>query len=277
MPSLKPSSGARLYPVLGDPIGQVRTPILINPVFERHKVDIISFPLHVPPTRFAAAWDFLRLTENVAGIATTIPHKISAAQRCDKLSGEAAVIGAVNTARREADGTMHGALFDGIGFVQGLGDARARLKGARVVLVGAGGAGRAIAHALCGMGIASLEIIDVNCTSAEETAGMVDRFAGSGIARISTAASVDFDMLINASPVGLKPSEAFPISLEGLAPEMHVADIASFGKGTRLLETARNAGCSVSDGDDMLYAQLGLVAGFIAGCPAGVSIDEKSP
>ena len=267
------SIGTRLYPVLGDPIGQVRTPTLINPVFARHGIDIVSFPLHVPAARFASAWNLLRVTENVAGIATTVPHKISAARRCDTLSGEAALVGAVNTARREADGTMHGALFDGIGFVHGLGEAREMLGGARVILVGAGGAGRAIAHALCGMGIARLEIVDVNRQAAEATATMVDRVVGPGVAQVSAAQRGDFDMLINASPIGLKPGEAFPLSLTGLAPGMHVADIASFGEGTPLLAAARNAGCSVSDGNDMLHAQLGLVAGFIAGLPAGVSID----
>lgn len=97
MTGYEASSGSHLYPVLGDPIGQVRTPTLINPVFAAHGVNIVSFPLHVPAARFASVWDVLRVTENVAGIATTVPHKISAARRCDTLSEEAAVVGAVNT------------------------------------------------------------------------------------------------------------------------------------------------------------------------------------
>lgn len=273
MTGYEASSGSRLYPVLGDPIGQVRTPTLINPVFARHGIDIVSFPLHVPAERFEAAWNLMRETENVAGIATTVPHKISAARLCNTLTDEALVVGAVNTARREADGTMHGALFDGIGFVHGLSDARRMLRGACVLLVGAGGAGRAIAHALCGIGIARLEIVDVNLQAAEATASIVDRVVGPGVAQVSTAQPGKFDMLINASPIGLKPGEAFPLSLNGLASGTHVADIASFGAGTPLLAAARKAGCSVSDGNDMLHAQLGLVAGFIAGLPAGVSID----
>lgn len=268
------SRGMRLYPVLGDPIAQVHTPGLINPVFARYGIDIVSVPLHVPAERFDTAWNLLRMTENVAGIATTVPHKISAAQRCDRLSGAAMAVGAVNTSRREADGTMHGALFDGIGFVNGLGDARGMLRGARVILVGAGGAGRAIAHALADMGIARLEIVDLSRQAAEATATMVDRTAGSGVARLCEGEPGEFDLLINASPVGLRPGEVFPLSLAGLGPGRHVADIASFGAGTPLLATAREAGCSVSDGTDMLEAQLGLVAGFIAGLPAGVSIDE---
>lgn len=169
---------------------------------------------------------------------------------------------------------MHGALFDGIGFVSGLDNAREMLRGARVILVGAGGAGRAIAHALCNAGIARLEIIDVNRQAAEATTAMVDRVAGPGIAHVSPAQPGTFDMLINASSIGLKTGEAFPLSRDDLAAGMHVADIASFGADTRLLTTAKDAGCSVSDGNDMLYAQLGLVAGFIAGLPAGVSIDR---
>jgi shikimate dehydrogenase len=264
--------GARLYPVLGDPIAQIKTPTLINPVFQCHGLDIVSFPMHVPPARFAAVWDMLRQTPNVAGIATTVPHKIAAARFCDSLSGEAATVGAVNTARRGADGSMHGALFDGVGFVQGLGAARDRLKGARVLMVGAGGAGRAIAHALCGAGIATLNIFDLNFNSAEATVAMVERVAGPNVGRIGTGGLADFDMLINASPIGLKPDEGFPLPLDRLTSDIHVADIASFGTATALLTTARCAGCSVSDGNDMLNAQLGLVAGFIAGLPEGTSI-----
>lgn len=262
----------RLYPVLGDPIAQIKTPTLINPLFQRHGFDIVSFPMHVPPARFDAVWNVLRQTENIAGIATTVPHKIAAAQRCDTLSAEAAAVGAVNTAWRAPDGTMHGALFDGIGFVEGLGPVRGRLKGARVIMVGAGGAGRAIAHALCVAGISALEIFDLNRQSAEATVALVESHAGSCIGRVGTGRPADFDLLINASPIGLKPLDRFPLPLDGLTADVHVADIASFGTTTDLLTAARNAGCSISDGNDMLNAQLGLVAGFVAGLPEGTSI-----
>lgn len=268
------SEGLRLYPVLGDPIGQVHTPGLINPVFARHDVDIVSVPLHVPVARFDAAWDLLRQTENIAGIATTVPHKMSAARRCDTLSGAAAAVGAVNSSRREADGSMLGALFDGVSFVNGLGDAREMLRGARVVLVGAGGAGRAIAHALGSAGVARLDIVDLDRNTARSAAELVDQTAGPGIAHVCLDEPGEFGFLINASPVGLKPGDVFPLSFDGLGPGRHVADIASFGAGTPLLKAARQAGCSVSDGSDMLEAQLGLVAGFIAGLPVGVSIER---
>ena len=258
--------------MLGDPVAQVRTPELINPLFARHRIDIVSFPLHVPAAGFDAAWNLLIAAGNVAAIATTVPHKISAALRCDRLTEDAEAIGAVNAARREADGTMLGAMFDGIGFVNGLGEMRHRLAGARIVQVGAGGAGRAIVHALCMNGVASIDIVDIDRQAAQSAVDLANRIAGRQLARVSSGCEGAFDMLVNASPVGVKSDDESPLPPGGLAPGMHVADIASFGKGTRLLEIARDAACTISDGMDMLTAQLDLVAGFVAGLPPGVPL-----
>src|SRR5690606_31106982 len=78
----------------------------------------------------------------------------------------------------------------------------------------------------------------------------------------------DFDVIINASPIGIKGTATFPFALERLAPSMLVADIAALAGATPLLRAARDAGCEISDGNDMLSAQIALIAGFATGLPA---------
>ncbi|WP_417721580.1 shikimate dehydrogenase family protein [Salipiger sp.] len=264
---------SRIYAVFGDPVAQVQTPRLINPIFAAAGRDILAVPFHVTPAQFGASWDTFAALDNVAGIGVTVPHKVAAARRCDTLTPTAEAVGAVNSVRRDTDGSMHGALFDGTGFVLGLGAGRARLAGARVLLVGAGGAGRAIAHALAGEGVARLDLLDLDPEAAAFTAAMVDAATGRQTARAVASAAVDtVDVIINATPIGIKGDARFPVPPAALRPDMLVADIAALAVETPLLRAARAAGATTSDGTDMLAAQIALIAGFAAGLPAGEAL-----
>ncbi|WP_163849106.1 shikimate dehydrogenase family protein [Pseudooceanicola aestuarii] len=265
------SGAARIYAVWGDPVAQVQTPRLINPLFAAADAGIWAVPFHVTPGGFDAAWDVFRAIDNVAGIGVTVPHKVAAARRCDTLSDEARAVGAVNSIQRGADGRMHGALFDGRGFVLGLGVGQARLAGARVLMVGAGGAGRAIAHALAGEGIAMLGLMDPDPAAVAFTAEMVAQATGRPLAQAEDGARGydGYDVIINASPIGMKGDAVFPVPPGALRPDMLIADIAALEGDTALLRAARAAGARVSDGNDMLQAQIALIAGFATGQPAG--------
>ena len=268
------TGASRIYAVFGDPVAQVQTPALVNPLFASHGHDICAVPFHVTRERFAATWAAFAGLPNVAGIGVTVPHKLAAAQACDTLTPAAADVGVANAIRRVADGTMHGALFDGLGFVAGLGEARRRLRGASVLLVGAGGAGRAIAHALVAEGVARLAVLDVDRDAAAFTVDMVDRVAGRRIAELGAPALAGHDVLVNATPIGLRSGETFPIDLRGLERSVLVADIAALARETELLRHARERGCKTTDGRDMLEAQIALIAGFAAGQPAGTALRQ---
>ena len=259
----------RVYAVLADPIAQVQTPRLANPLFEAAGVNIAAVPFHVPATAFEPVWQALVRIPSLAGIGVSVPHKIAAARLCDTLTPVARAVGAVNSIRRDDRGGMHGALFDGIGFLDGLGGQR--VAGRRILLVGAGGAGRTIAHALAEAGVAHLTILDPGPGAARATRAILAEAApGVAIATARTGCGVgDHDMLVNASPVGVHGPEPFPVNLADLSPEVLVADIAALARETELLREARAAGCPTADGNDMLKAQIALIAGFAAGLPAG--------
>ncbi|EKF43150.1 shikimate dehydrogenase [Nitratireductor indicus C115] len=263
---------SRIYAVFGDPVAQVQTPTLINPMFAAKGVDLYAVPFHVTRENFEAAWRVFAAMDNVAGIGVTVPHKIAAARLCDELTPAAAAVGAVNSIQRRGDGSMHGALFDGLGFVRGLAGNRGRLAGASVLLVGAGGAGRAIAHALAGERIGRLSVIDVDESAVEFTIGMVNRVLEEPVAQRASGGLAGIDVLINATPIGLKSTDAFPVDLDGVGPHMLVADIAALARDTELLKLARQRGAATSDGRDMLEAQIALIAGFAAGCEAGTPL-----
>lgn len=261
---------SRIYAVFGDPIYQVQTPTLINPIFAAAGQNIYAVPFHVTAERFADAWDAFAAMSNVSGISTTVPHKVNAAKRCDTLTPTARAVGAVNCVQRGVDGRMHGALFDGIGFVEGLGEAKARIRGSRVLVVGAGGAGRAIAFSLAEEGVGKLGLMDLSADSIAFTANMVNAVTGRECARAADASSGwEYDVVINASPIGIKGTAVFPMPDAAIRPDMLVADIASLTGETALLRAARAAGATTSDGKDMLSAQIRLMAGFAAGLPAG--------
>jgi shikimate dehydrogenase len=264
---------SRVYAVFGDPIHQVQTPRLINPIFAAAGVNIYAVPFQISADHFTAAWDIFSAIPNLCGISTTIPHKVAAAKRCSTLTPTAKAVGAVNCVQRAEDGQMHGALFDGIGFVDGLGEAKSRLRGARVLIVGAGGAGRTIAFALAEEGVAKIDLMDLSAESIAFTVAMVNNFHGEECAAAADgSAEWDYDIVINASPIGVKGDSVFPMPVSAIRPDMLIADIASLSEETALLRAAKAAGATVSDGNDMLLAQIRLMAGFAAGLPAGSAL-----
>ncbi|MDR6819846.1 shikimate dehydrogenase [Neorhizobium sp. 2083] len=264
---------SRVYAVFGDPIHQVQTPRLINPIFADAGVNIYAVPFLITAERFAATWDIFSAIPNLCGISTTIPHKVAAAKRCSTLTPTAKAVGAVNCVQRGEDGLMNGALFDGVGFVNGLGEEKVRLRGARVLIVGTGGAGRTIAFALAEEGVRKIHLMDLSAESVAFTAAMINSFCGEECAvAVDGSAGWDYDIVINASPIGVKGNSKFPMPEAAIRPEMLVADIASLSEETALLAAARAAGATVSDGNDMLLAQVRLMAGFAAGLPAGTAL-----
>lgn len=260
----------RIYAVFGDPVAQVQTPRLANPLFAAAGVNIVAVPFHVSANRLRPSWEAFRALPNIAGIGVTVPHKIAAARLCDTLTPAAQAVGVANSIQRDADGRMHGALFDGEGFLRGLGPVR--IIGRKVMLVGAGGAGRAIAHALASAGVARITIVDRDPAAVESAMDIVARQAP-GIACTGPAELGDHDMLVNATPMGLKPQDVFPVDLSALSPEVVVADIAALDRETELLARAKSVGCVTSDGNAMLAAQIALIAGFAAGRPAGEALE----
>lgn len=252
----------RLYCIVGHPIAQAKSPQTFNPRFAKAGLDAVLVPVDVLPDRFEETMRGLMAIANLDGIVVTVPYKARALALADKVERTAAAIGATNALRREADGTWTADMFDGVGLMCGLRAEGLEPGGRRVMLIGAGGAGSAIAVAFAEAGAASITIHDVDGSKAEALAA---RVAAAFPASAVTAGPIDVaraDMLVNASPVGMGPDDGAPIDVELLRQDLFVVDIIMKPEVTPLLAAARARGCRTLGGKSMLGGQAGAVAGF---------------
>ncbi|MGK5545794.1 shikimate dehydrogenase family protein [Streptomyces sp. URMC 127] len=255
---------------MGDPVGQVRAPGLLNPLFRRIGTDAVLVPLHVRPEGLTEALRGLRQAMNLDGLLITVPHKAACLRFADEVGPAAALSGSTNAMRREPDGRWLAENFDGEGFVRGLRAAGYEPRGARVCQAGAGGAGSAIAVALLGAG-ADVAVWDRDRARAD---GLAGRLAARWPGRIAaTKGPVAADIAVNATPMGMRPGDPLPFDPAGLAAGTVVADIVMKPRRTALLRAAEEAGLPVHYGEPTLTEQLPLYREFFrlggSGAPAG--------
>ncbi len=252
------SGRTRLVAVLGDPVEQVRAPALLNRQLAAEGVDIVVVPVHVRPDDLETVVRGLQRTANLVGLLVTVPHKADILRLADVRSEAAELAGSTNALRRLDDGSWHADNFDGAGFCAGLAEAGHPPRGRHVVLVGAGGAGSAIAPALLAAGADRLVVHDVDEVRVKE---VVHRVEGRWPGRVVTAADPDLraaDMVVNATPLGLRPEDPLPFDPARLRPGALVADIIMKPRETRLLRAAAEAGHPVLPGEPMLRHQMDL-------------------
>ena len=266
MPGLPlPLSGqTRLYAILGDPIDQVGSPRLFNTAFRRRDAQAVLVPLHVAPEGLPAIVAAFRAGKNFDGLVVTVPHKIAIADLVDDLGAMARRVGAVNVIRKGTDGRLLGDNFDGIGFVYGLRQRGYSLSSKRVLIVGAGGAGCAVSHAVLDERPAVLQIFD---TDNNRLGGLIN-----GLRAIASDIPVDsgppdpdaFDVVVNCTSIGMKPSDPFPIQIDNLDASTLVVDIILKPAVTPLLEEAARRGCPTHAGIHMLEGQVEAVCDFFS-------------
>ncbi|RMC35639.1 shikimate dehydrogenase family protein [Paracoccus alkanivorans] len=252
----------RLFGILADPIHQVKTPQVMNALFRRHAVDAVLVPMHVAPDGLPALMAGLREMRNFGGFIATVPHKPDMLSLCDETVGDAARIGAVNCVRRESDGRMVGAMLDGIGFVEGLRSNGIGIVGCSILLAGAGGAASAIAFALAGAGAGRLTICNRTVEKAEALSDRVRRDHPYLPVQAKAALSDigEFDIIVNATSLGMRAGDPLPVGLKGLGPHHVVAEAIMEPAETPLLAEAVRHGCRVQPGLPMLERQIELMA-----------------
>jgi shikimate dehydrogenase len=257
-----PSGTTDLYVILGDPVAQVQAPLIFNDIFRRAQRDAVMVALHVSAANLAATFAGLKHIANLRGISLAIPHKGPMLGLVDEASEMAQVVGATNAVRRNADGRWFADMFDGMGFVNGLAGAGHAIKGRNALLVGAGGGGSAIAAALLQQGVAQLRIADIDTA---RVTTFVARLAARWPGRVAVAASADpagADLVINASPMGLRPDDPLPIDPARLDAGALVADIIMKPPETALLKAATARGHSTHRGILMFAGQIRPYAEF---------------
>ena len=267
----EPSSGGlplpvtgttRVYAIVGDPIAQVGSPRVFNTLFCERGVEAVLVPLHVASVDLGDAVRGLFACRNFDGLIVTVPHKIAAAGLVDRLGDNARRIGAVNAIRREADGAIVGENFDGAGCVIGLAKEGHRLAGKSAVLLGAGGAGSAVAHALADAGVTRMVIADTDTARAERLVASLKQSTPGLDAKQGSADPADADIAVNCTPLGMQPGDPYPMDLARLSPATLVVDVVLKPPVTPFLEAAAAKGCPTQPGYRMLEGQAEAVARF---------------
>jgi 3-dehydroquinate dehydratase/shikimate dehydrogenase len=236
----------RVYGVIGDPVGHSLSPILHNTGFMARHVDAVYLPFLVHELR-----DFLAAVPEfgVRGFSVTHPHKqaiLKYLKECDALAAE---IGAVNTVVVRRDGSLFGSNTDYLGVLRAL-EKKLRIKGSRILIFGAGGASRAAAFALVRAG-ADVAI----CARREKAAKVLARAFGGEVVPRSALRREFFDVILNATPVGMHPHDSVsPLAPNDLNCQL-VMDLITRPERTQLLKLAARKDLATVPGVEMLLAQ----------------------
>ncbi|KPU54056.1 shikimate dehydrogenase substrate binding domain protein [Pseudomonas fluorescens] len=252
----------RIYGLIGDPLKSAKSPMLLNKLFAEAQADAVCIPLEIGTGDLAEFVRGVRAVRNLAGLLVTMPHKQSMLDIVDVLHPTARQIGAINVVRCDNDGRWVGAVFDGLGCVLGMQRQGVSLVGKSVLLIGAGGSGRAIAFAVTAAGARSLVISDLDPHRASDLAQRVAK-EGPCAVYVGPADPAGHDIVINATPLGMNPDDPMPIDATRLDPATVVVDIITRSEPTALLLEAQSRGCQTLDGQPMHVGQALLALSFL--------------
>lgn len=247
----------RVFYILGDPVAQVRAPEVYNQLFEANGIDAVLVPLKLPASALPGFIEHGMRAENVGGFWATIPHKSQLAELLRPTDPVAAIAGAVNAVRRNPDGRLEAALFDGIGFVKGLDQFGIDVAGRRVLVVGAGGGGHAVAAAIAQRGPATLAVFNRTRERAQGLVGRLRPIAREAAVVAETADPAGFDLIVNCTSQGLRPGDdALPFDPSRVDAGAAVVDIIMSREPTPLLQACRARGLKAEAGFEMLVQQV---------------------
>ncbi len=253
----------RIYAIVGDPIAHARSPAVYNPRIAKAGKNAVLIPWHVPAAAFDVAMRGLQHTANVDGIIITFPFKQQALALANEVGIRARQVGATNVMRREADGRWMADMFDGVGLVRAVASAGKTVRQQRIWLIGAGGAGSAIAFALADAGAAALHITDLDVARASNVAKAVTATYPACAVTTATPSLDDISILINATPVGLSGKHELPVAVTSLPGHLTVVDIVPRRDPTRLLALAEAFKCTAIAGSAMVEGQADAVLDFL--------------
>jgi shikimate dehydrogenase len=249
-----------LYGIFGYPIGHSLSPLMHNTAFAHHGLDAVYLPFAVHPAHLEIAVKSIAALP-IHGVNVTIPHKQAVMPWLDDVSPEARLIGAVNTIHLR-DGRLHGYNTDGIGFLRALEEEGSQVDDRTVMLLGAGGAARAIAVQLCLSGVRHLYLTNRTPTRAEELAAFLKQnIPHTDISVISMGESalatylLHTDIVVNATSIGMHPHDPMILPSTALGPRHLVCDIVYRPLHTPLLRAAQRQGARTMDGLGMLLHQ----------------------
>ena len=246
----------KLIAHLGFPTTAFKAPMIYNPWFQHRGIDAVVVPMGVTPEDYAQFLPLVFRLSNIHGALVTMPHKVATVALADRVSVTAQIAGSANALRLGSDGLLEADMFDGEGFVGGLVGKGQEITGRSALVVGSGGVGSAIAASLAKAGAGRLALFDPNAAGAEALAGRLRAAYPDLQVQTGLNDPAGFDIVVNASPLGMKPDDPMPMDVARIDPATFVGEVVMKAEMTPFLAAAAARGCRYQVGTDMLFEQI---------------------
>jgi shikimate dehydrogenase len=250
------NGNTQLIAHIGFPTHTFKSPMIYNPYFASAGINAVVVPMGCQTPDYPVFLKSVFNLTNICGALITMPHKVVTVGLLDEVTATVRVAGACNAVKKLADGRLVGDMFDGAGFVRGVQRKGFDLVGKRVLVVGSGGVGCAIAASLAGAGIAAISLFDVNTASAEALGQRLKQNYPQIDVRTGSNDPADHDLVVNATPMGMNEGDALPMDVSRISPDAFVGEVVMKTEMTAFLQAAKNRGCRVQVGSDMLFEQI---------------------
>jgi shikimate dehydrogenase len=241
---------------IGWPTHAFKAPMIYNPYFAQAGIDTLVVPMGCKPDYFAPFLRAVFSLENIRGALITMPHKVSTVDLLDEASPTVRIANSCNAVKRNAAGQLVGDMFDGEGFVRGVLRKGRVLQGARVLVVGAGGVGSAIAASLAAAGIGAITLFDARAESAEGLGARIRAHYPAIAVSTGSKDPAGFDVVVNATPMGMNEGDELPVDVSRIAPSTFVGEVVMKTEMTAFLKAVQARGCRFQIGSDMLFEQI---------------------
>lgn len=241
---------------IGFPTHAFKAPMIYNPYFEQQGINALVVPMGCQAEDYPVFLRAIFKLSNIRGALITMPHKVSTLTLVDEVLPAAAIAGACNAVRLGSQGQLQGDMFDGEGFVRGVLRKGFKLQGARVLVVGAGGVGSAIAASLAAAGVAAISLFDMNPAAAEALAGRLRAHYPALEVATGSKDPAGHGLVVNATPMGMNEGDPLPMDVSRIAPGTFVGEVVMRTEMTAFLNAAQQRGCPVQVGSDMLFEQI---------------------
>jgi len=241
---------------IGYPTHTFKSPMIYNPYFAKAGINAVVVPFACEAENFPAFLKSIFSLKNIRGALITMPHKVTTVGLLDEVTATVRVAGACNAVKKTNDGRLVGDMFDGAGFTRGVKRKGFALKGKRVLVVGSGGVGSAIAASLAAEEISAITLFDSNTQSMD---GLGHRLKQNYHNLLVSTGSNDphgHDLVVNATPMGMNDGDPLPMDVTRIDAEAFVGEVVMKTEMTAFLSAAKARGCKVQVGSDMLFEQI---------------------